>query len=119
MPKSTDEMNVDELKAYIKKLEYENTSLRDEVQAVEKSPFLPQTVAKLVYRVVLRREDIVKNELKSNVNEKQGSLFEIKTKKLVSSGSYSFIKSWLKKRKIPINKVFIKSYWEHIISSED
>jgi anti-sigma regulatory factor (Ser/Thr protein kinase) len=78
MPKSTDEMNVDELKAYIKKLEYENTSLRDEVQAVEKSPFLPQTVAKLVYRVVLRREDIVKNELKSNVNEKQGSLFEIK-----------------------------------------
>ena len=26
MPKSTEEMNVDELKAYIKKLEYENTS---------------------------------------------------------------------------------------------
>jgi hypothetical protein len=30
-----------------------------------------------------------------------------------------FIKSWLKKRKIPINKVFTKSCWEHIISSED
>jgi anti-sigma regulatory factor (Ser/Thr protein kinase) len=78
MPKVIEEMNIDELKAHIKKLEYENSSLRDEVQAVEKSPFLPQTVAKLVYRVVLRREDIVKNELKSNVNEKQGSLFEIK-----------------------------------------
>ncbi len=78
MAKKPDEMNLDELKAYVKKLEFENSTLRDEVQAVEKSPFLPQTVAKLLYRVVLRREDILKNELRSNVNEKQGSLFEIK-----------------------------------------
>jgi len=58
-------------------------------------------------------------ELVNFKKEDRMLLFEIKTKKLVSSGSYSFIKSWLKKRKIPINKVFIKSYWEHIISSED
>ena len=58
-------------------------------------------------------------ELVNFKKEDRMLLFEIKTKKLVSSGSHSFIKSWLKKRKIPINKVFIKSCWEHIISSED
>ena len=78
MAVNSESMTLEELKKYIKKLEFENSTLRDEVQAVEKSPFLPQTVAKLQYRVVLRREDILKNELRSNVNEKQGSLFEIK-----------------------------------------
>jgi hypothetical protein len=58
-------------------------------------------------------------ELVNFKKEDRMLLFEIKTKKLVSSGSYSFVKSWLKKRKIPINKVFTKSCWEHIISSED
>ena len=47
-------------------------------------------------------------ELVNFKKEDRMLLFEIKTKKLVSSGSYIFIKSWLKKRKIPINKVFIK-----------
>lgn len=73
-----DEMGVEELKKYIKKIEHENSVLRDEVNAVQKSLFLPQTLAKLQYKVVLRREDIVKNELHSRVNEKEGSLFEIK-----------------------------------------
>jgi anti-sigma regulatory factor (Ser/Thr protein kinase) len=73
-----DEMSLEELRKYAKKLEYENAVLRDEVDAVEKSLFLPQTLAKLQYKVVLRREDILKNELRSRVNEKHGSLFEIK-----------------------------------------
>lgn len=73
-----EEMSKEELLKYIKKMEHENNTLRDEVMAVEKSPFLPQTLAKLQYRVVLRREDILKNEFNTNINEKQGSLFEIK-----------------------------------------
>ncbi|MCB1176492.1 MAG: ATP-binding protein [Leptospiraceae bacterium] len=69
---------MDELKKYIKNLERDNSFLKDEVEAVQKSPFLPQTVAKLNYKVVLHRKIILENELRSRVNEKQGSLFEIK-----------------------------------------
>lgn len=75
---NTEEMSTEELKKYIKKLEHENSLLRDEVNAVQKSVFLPQTLAKLQYKAVLRREDIVKKELQSRINEKEGSLFEIK-----------------------------------------
>jgi anti-sigma regulatory factor (Ser/Thr protein kinase) len=78
MQKNLDEMSLEDIKKYVRKLENENKDLNDEVQAVQKSPFLPQTLAKLSFRVVLRREDIVKNELHSRVNEKEGSLFEIK-----------------------------------------
>jgi anti-sigma regulatory factor (Ser/Thr protein kinase) len=74
----TDEMTKEELLKYIKKLENENSMLKDEVLAVEKSPFLPKTVAKLNYKVILRREDILKKEFNTSINEKQGSLFEIK-----------------------------------------
>ncbi len=71
-------MSLEDLKKYVKKLQHENEVLKDEVKAVEKSLFLPQTLAKLNYKVVLRREDIVKNELYSRIDEKRGSLFEIK-----------------------------------------
>ena len=70
--------SVDDLKKYIKKLQRENSFLKDEVDAVQNSPFLPQTIAKLNYRVVLHRKIILENELRSRVNEKEGSLFEIK-----------------------------------------
>lgn len=73
-----DEMSLEDLRKYAKKLQHENEVLKDEVKAVEKSLFLPQTLAKLHYKVVLRREDIVKNELYSRIDEKRGSLFEIK-----------------------------------------
>ncbi|MDX1961240.1 MAG: ATP-binding protein [Leptospiraceae bacterium] len=69
---------MDELKKLVKKLQSENKVLRDEVDAVLKSPYLPNTLAKLNYKVVLKRDDIVKKELHSRVNEKEGSLFEIK-----------------------------------------
>ncbi len=78
MMKTADEMTREELLKYIKKLEFENTVLNDEVLAVAKSPYLPQTVARLTYKVVLHREEILKNELRSRVDEKKGSLFEIK-----------------------------------------
>lgn len=73
-----EEMSLEELRKFAKKLQYENELLKDEVKAVEKSLFLPQTLAKLQYKVILRREDIVKNELHSRIDEKKGSLFEIK-----------------------------------------
>ncbi|MCE9499049.1 MAG: ATP-binding protein, partial [Leptospira sp.] len=46
--------------------------------AVAKSPYLPQTIASLHFKVVLKREEIIKHEFGTRINEKQGSLYDIK-----------------------------------------
>lgn len=75
---SAEQESIEDLKKKIAKLEFENQNLRDEINAVQNSIFLQQTIAKLSYKVILRRDVIFANELKAGVNEKQGSLFEIK-----------------------------------------
>lgn len=67
-----------EIEKQIQKLEFENSQLKDELLAVKNSLHLPNTIAKLVYQVTLRREEILKNEFNRGMNEKHGSLFEIK-----------------------------------------
>jgi len=74
----TDGKTTEELKEIIKKLEYQNKILNDELNAVQNSPYLPKTLAKLNYTVTLKREEILKNEFGVSINEKQGSLYEIK-----------------------------------------
>lgn len=70
--------SIEELKKKLSKLEYDNKILQDELLAVEKSPYLPKTLARLHYSVTLRRDEILKNEFGASINEKQGSLYEIK-----------------------------------------
>ncbi len=62
----------------IEKLESEIQDLRDELHAVRQSPFMQSTVASMVYEVVIDREEIVKKELGQRINEKLGTMFEIK-----------------------------------------
>lgn len=69
---------IEELEKKIKKLEFENSQLKDEIYAVQNSLYLQHTIAKLNYQVKLRRDEIKLKELTSGINEKQGSLFEIK-----------------------------------------
>jgi|JI10StandDraft_1071094.scaffolds.fasta_scaffold122065_4 anti-sigma regulatory factor (Ser/Thr protein kinase) len=70
--------NIEDLKKKLSKLEFENTNLKDELLAVQNSLYLQHTIAKLNYSVVLNREEIKAKELTAGINEKQGSLFEIK-----------------------------------------
>ena len=70
--------NIEDLKKKLSKLEFENTNLKDELLAVQNSLYLQHTLAKLNYSVVLNREEIKAKELTAGINEKQGSLFEIK-----------------------------------------
>ncbi|MBP9887656.1 MAG: ATP-binding protein [Leptospiraceae bacterium] len=70
--------NLEDLKKRISKLEFENSTLKDELLAVQNSLYLQHTIAKLHYSVTLNREEIKSKELTSGINEKQGSLFEIK-----------------------------------------
>ncbi|MCC6275406.1 MAG: ATP-binding protein [Leptospiraceae bacterium] len=68
----------EELLKKISKLEFENQNLKDELNAVAKSPYLPNTIADLYFKVILKREEILKHEFKAGINEKQGSLYDIK-----------------------------------------
>ncbi len=67
-----------DLQNKIEKLEFENSQLKDELFAVQNSLYLQHTIAKLNYHVKLKRDEIKAKELTSGMNEKQGSLFEIK-----------------------------------------
>ncbi|MBE7413499.1 MAG: ATP-binding protein [Leptospiraceae bacterium] len=71
-------MNTDELLKKISKLEFENKNLKDELNAVAKSPYLPNTIADLYFKIILRREEILKHEIGAGINEKEGSLYDIK-----------------------------------------
>lgn len=69
---------LEDLQKKIKKLEFENSQLKDELHAVQNSLYLQHTIAKLNYHVKLKRDEIKAKELTAGINEKQGSLFEIK-----------------------------------------
>lgn len=66
------------LRQKLAKLETENKVLKEELNAVQNSPYLPKTLSKLIFSVTLKRDEIVKNEFGSSINERQGSLYEIK-----------------------------------------
>src|SRR6185295_556273 len=78
MNPATDSGSTQELLKKIEKLENENRLLKDELNAVAQSPYLPQTIASLHFKVVLKREEIIKHEFGARINEKQGSLYDIK-----------------------------------------
>jgi anti-sigma regulatory factor (Ser/Thr protein kinase) len=67
-----------DLEQTVEKLQLEIQDLRDELNAVRQSPFMQTSVASMVYEVVIDREEIVRNELGQRINEKLGTMFEIK-----------------------------------------
>lgn len=67
-----------ELEKEIEALRKELRGLREEMNAITESPYLQSSVKNLVYEVLLDREEIVEREFGHRINEKHGTMFEIK-----------------------------------------
>lgn len=66
------------LEAQIEKLSREIHDLNAELDAVRRSPFIQSAISSLCYSVVINREEVVSKELHSRIDEKLGTMFEIK-----------------------------------------
>lgn len=62
----------------LESLEKELKSLREEANAFIESPYLGRSIKSLVYEVHLDRLEVAANELGKRINEKHGTMFEIK-----------------------------------------
>lgn len=67
-----------DLQTEIEKLRTEVQDLTAELHAVRESPFLQSSVKNIVYEVSIDREEVVSKELGQRINEKHGTMFEIK-----------------------------------------
>ncbi len=70
---------IGELKSKIKKLEEENKHLKDELNYIKESPYLSKSIKELTYHFIINREEVLANEFGKRINEKHGTMFEIKT----------------------------------------
>jgi len=68
-----------ELESQIEKLRGEVQDLTAELNAVRESPYLQSSVKNIVYEVSIDREEVVSKELGQRINEKHGTMFEIKS----------------------------------------
>lgn len=70
---------VSELEEKISKLERENQNLKDQLNYTKESPYLQSSILNLHYEAVINREEVVNKELGQRINEKHGTMYEIKT----------------------------------------
>ncbi|HNL01635.1 MAG: ATP-binding protein [Leptospirales bacterium] len=61
-----------------KDLEKEVKALRAEIAAFGESPYLKSSIKNLVYEAVIDRTEVERNELGKRINEKHGTMYEIK-----------------------------------------
>lgn len=66
------EQQVIQLKLHIKELQ-------DELNYTAQSPYLQNSVHNLTYSIVLNRNEVMNNEFGRRINEKQGTMYEIKS----------------------------------------
>lgn len=69
---------IEELKDKIKKLEQENKYLKEELNYIKESPFLQKSIISLKFEATINREEVIKNEFGKKINEKHGTMYEIK-----------------------------------------
>lgn len=67
-----------DVEGQVEKLKLEVQDLRDELNAVRQSPYLQNSVRSMAYKVVLDRDEVVNREFGQRINEKLGTMFEIK-----------------------------------------
>lgn len=72
------EAYMEELQKRIQQLEKENQKLREELEYIKISPFFQKSVHQLSYEVTLDREEVIQNEFGKRINEKLGTMYEIK-----------------------------------------
>jgi anti-sigma regulatory factor (Ser/Thr protein kinase) len=70
--------NIQELEEKLKKLEQENKLLKEELDYIKESPYLQKSVSQLIYEATINREEVIKNEFGKRINEKHGTMYEIK-----------------------------------------
>lgn len=66
------------LEQQVEKLRREVALLSEELEAVRRSPFIQSSIANLSYQVTIDREEVVEKELHHRIDEKLGTMFEIK-----------------------------------------
>ncbi|MFN3603499.1 MAG: ATP-binding protein [Leptonema sp. (in: bacteria)] len=69
---------IEELKDKIRKLEQENKYLKEELDYIKESPFLQKSISTLKYEATINREEVIQNEFGKRINEKHGTMYEIK-----------------------------------------
>jgi len=67
-----------QLEEQIHRLQFEIKELKDEMEAIRESPFLQSSIKNLKYEVVLDRKEVISNEIGHRINEKHGTMYEIK-----------------------------------------
>ncbi|EHQ04579.1 ATP-binding protein [Leptonema illini] len=70
---------LEELKNKIERLERENRNLLDEMNYAKESPYLQSSILHLHYEVVINRDEVMSKEFGHRINEKHGTMYEIKT----------------------------------------
>ena len=68
-----------DLEKKIGQLEAQVRELQDELNYSANSPYLANTVYQLAYEIVLDRDEVVSNEFGRKIDEKKGTMFEVKS----------------------------------------
>ncbi len=69
---------IEELKEKVKRLENENRYLKEELNYIKESPYLQRSITTLRYEAIINREEVISNEFGKKINEKHGTMYEIK-----------------------------------------
>tara|TARA_B100001939_G_scaffold253115_1_gene220071 strand:- start:39105 stop:40172 length:1068 start_codon:yes stop_codon:yes gene_type:complete len=72
-------VTLEELQNRLEELEQQNKRLQDELNYVKESPFLQSSIKRLVYEALIDREEVLTRELGKRINERHGTMYEIKT----------------------------------------
>ena len=75
----TERKTQSELESQIKKLQEEIHALRDETDFLSRSPYIQSSIQSLSYEIILDRVEIAEKELGKRIDEKQGTMYEVKT----------------------------------------
>ncbi|MCS7205113.1 MAG: ATP-binding protein [Leptospiraceae bacterium] len=70
---------IEELQEQIKKLQREKQELIEELNYIKESPYLQKSISHLSYKAIIDREEVMQNEMGKRINEKYGTMYEIKT----------------------------------------
>jgi len=69
---------MEETGSEVQNLKRDLKELRAEINSVQDSPYLQKSIKCLVYELLLDREEVIANELGRRINEKHGTMFEVK-----------------------------------------
>ena len=70
--------NSPDLETQVEALTREINELREEINVIRESPYLQSSIKQMVYEVVIDREEVVAREFGQRINEKHGTMYEVK-----------------------------------------